>query len=64
MGADDYFGLQLFSNGGQGDLFIGKGGAMTNYGLEGNGTDDQSTLTPTFGETVLLVVRHRLHVGG
>ena len=57
--ADDYYGLQLFSNGGFGDLFIGKGGAMTNYGLENTTIfeDDESSVAPTFGETVLLVVR-------
>ena len=57
--AEDYFGLQLFSNGGEGDLFIGKGGGMTNYGLENTVLfqTDQGPVTAAFDETALLVVR-------
>ena len=54
---DDYYGLQLFSNNGGSDLFIGKGGSAMTYRLEGNSTSSDSTISATLGQTVLLVVR-------
>ena len=58
---DDYYGLQLFSNNGGNDLFIGKTGASLNYGLEvsqnGVFTQSLSATAATQGEGVLLVAR-------
>jgi hypothetical protein len=54
---DDYYGLQLFSNNGGTDLFIGKGGSAMTYRLEGNSTSSDSALSATLGQTVLLVAR-------
>ena len=55
--ASGFFGLQLFNNTGQGDLFIGKNGSGPNYGLEHGSTDVFSSVAATVSQTVFLVVR-------
>ena len=65
---NNYYGLQLFSNSGQGDLFVGKNAAATGtsnlfWGLEhvasgaAYGTDIYSGVACTISQTVFLVVR-------
>ena len=57
---DDYYGLQLFSNNGGSDLFVGKGGTGLTYGLEtsgGGGLNAASGVAAVAGTSVLLVVR-------
>lgn len=54
---DDYYGLQLFSNNGGSDLFIGKGGSALTYRLESGILASDSTTSAALGQPVLLVVR-------
>src|ERR1017187_9710232 len=53
----NYYGLQLFNNSGQGDLFVGKNGSGLNWGLQHGTTNTFSSIACVSNQTVLLVLR-------
>jgi len=53
----NYYGLQLFNNTGQGDLFVGKNGSGLNWGLQHGTTNAYSSVACALTQTVFLVLR-------
>ena len=53
----NFYGLQLFNNTGQGDLFVGKNGSGLNWGLQHGTTNAFSSIACVSNQTVLLVLR-------
>ena len=53
----NYYGLQLFNNSGQGDLFVGKNGSGLNWGLQHGATNAFTSIASVSNQTVLLVLR-------